>query len=448
MNKSKIKNLLKYFPESIKPYFIRFNENVVENKKIEDTCKLYLLYGETVILLKATKDTNSFDINHVLPLSHGSQIPICFDIKDDSSDKIVSFKILDDKNPPNKIINIKIASMKKNEILSLHFDYSVLVKNNDYKSLPSYVRIPAEIEFSENLKTWLVSTESIQANNIFIKLKALFLKTGNKNLIKLTERIVFSSCYRRPFLTILRTYIEEIPILHNLFLPNKYWTGLNDAVSYFLFGGLCGGKANYETALLRANHIPARVLTTTTMYYGKKKWMDAQHCIIEFYCPDYGWVTAMSGRIPYQPKNFIILRINYPEDENIAGNGLSYYGGTHPWFWINNENIQLYFPEKLINYGKLKGSGVPAVRGWIENKVTVTNAIAENVLSLTEKVWEQFICDTSKKFKGKEETIYRNEHLIQKKAIQFFKQSNIEKYIEHMNYLLDYRQLNDSGRGH
>jgi len=431
MIQSKIKNIFKFVFEEIKPYFS--GQQDIKSNKIQEMSNLYLLNGETIIILKAKNDTKAFNIKHAIPLIYHNQIPIYFNIIENKSNKIENYIIYDDKNAPNKLLNIKISSMKKNESITLHFFYSVLVKNNNYKDLPVYKKIPNENELQEDIKKWLTPTKSIQANNIFLKLKALFLKPRNKNLIALTKRTCFFSCYHRLFLGLLRKYIEETPILHNLFLPRKYWTGLNDAISYHFLGGLCGGKANYETALLRCNNIPTRVLTTTTMYYGEKKWIDAQHFIIEFYCPDYGWITAMSGRMPYQPKNFIILRINYPEDENIAGNGLSYYGGTLPWFWIDNPNIDIDFPEKYISYKRMKGSGVPAVCGWIEKKITVNDAIAEEILTLTKKAWEMNMQYLSKVNKEK---IFKEGQQIQKKIIEYFKQSDIEKCIEQLHFLL------------
>lgn len=422
------------FIKNIKPYFVKYKESIEGDIKKNKKQNLYLLRGEAVLKLKVNKRTDSFNITHVFPLCYGYQVPIFFDIKKKTMNNIFSYQIIDDVNTPNKIIKFEIGPKKKGESFTIHFEYYVLVKNHTYKDLSSNIKIPNLKEIPEHNRTWLVSTNSIQCKNIFIRVKALLLKRFTKNLTKLGEKIVFSSCYHRPLLGFIRYHIELNPILRRLFLPNSYWTGLSDAVSCFFFGGLCEGKANYETALFRANHIPARVLITTTLFYGKDLWMDSQHYITEFYSPDYGWIPAMSGRLLYQPKNYIILRIIYPHEENIAGNGLSFYGGAATWFWIPSDKIELSFPNKLIDYGYKKGPGVPANRGWCEKRIKVDGKIAKKAFDLSKKVWELYLTQLNNKNKIK--SIIDNARLEQKKGIQHFNQSNVNKYIECMNNVL------------
>ena len=86
------------------------------------------------------------------------------------------------------------------------------------------------------------------------------------------------------------------------------------------------------------------------MICGRKKWCDAQHFFYEYYCPDSGWIKGMFGRVPYVPKNCLMLRINYLNDENIAGNAFDYLCSCLPWFWIDNEKIWLGFPKGVRFY--------------------------------------------------------------------------------------------------
>jgi hypothetical protein len=389
MNKNFIPNSVnKFINNNIKSHFTIFEEKSENNTASIKKQKLYLLYGETYIKLKAIDDTKSFSFSYSIPIVYANQIPILLEISKGTLKKVNNFYITNEKQKPNKNINFKFLSIKKDETLKIYFKYWILVKNKTYRDIPSFIEIPKINTLSKNVNIWLKPSKSIQSDNIFIRIRVKFLRLFGKNLFKHAKRIVFDSCYHRLFLSLSRKYLETISILHYLFLPNRYWTGLNDAVSYLIFGGLCGGKSNYETALFRASGIPARVLISTTMYYGKKLWLDAQHFLIEFYCPNYGWIPAMSGRIPYQPKNFIILKIVNLDDENIAGNGLSYYGGTAPWFWISDKKIIFDFPEKLISYKKLRGWGVPAVRGWIEKSMTVNDNKIDETLNLTKDVWK------------------------------------------------------------
>ena len=134
--------------------------------------ELDLLHGETLFYLWANDDVNSVNVTYAIPPNYGDQAPIFFDIRDDTTAEIISYTIVNDTNPPNKVVNFEIGSMAKGEKKSLHFDFWVLVKNEDYSNLPRYVKIPKKSELPEETKTWLVSTKAIQSDNILIKCKA------------------------------------------------------------------------------------------------------------------------------------------------------------------------------------------------------------------------------------------------------------------------------------
>ena len=203
-----------------------------------------------------------------------------------------------------------------------------------------------------------------------------------------------------------------------------------DALSCFFIGGLCTAQTNFATALLRATGIPTRILIVTAFgqvfFIGEKKWLDSQHYMLEFYCPGYGWIKSTPGKIGYEPKNYVITRIVYLEDENIAGNGLSYYGGMAPWFWITDENVSLEFPENLIKaYRKPRGnvSGVPAIRLWTENKITTEESKANIVFVLTQDVWRLYTKHNKTNLNGADKHNFDGAFESQKKALKYFIQS-------------------------
>jgi hypothetical protein len=402
--------------------------------------ELFVLYGETVIKLISESQIGSSNITYAIPMSYEDQVPISFEIKDDTSPKIIEYQIINDKNPPNKLIKFNIGPLKKNEKITIHFSYWILVKNRKYKDIPKNAVIPKENELPEFSKQWLVSTKAIQSDNLFIKIKARTLRRFNNNLMYLSKKIFFSVCYHRPILSAIRDILEKKPLLRKTFLPNKYWTGLMDAVSGLFFGGLCATKANLEVALLRANGIPSRILIVNPLHYYSKKieWIDALHYIVEFYIPNYGWVRAMSGRIPYQSKNDIILRIVYPVDENNAGNGLSFYGGMEPWFWFSNNDLKLDFPEDLFKlYKKTKNQGIPITTGTNINSFKIESGLADQVFRLTLDNWRQFIIYFGKKLDNKNQKIYDNTIQLQKKVLQDLKNTEINNYIQNMKKIYD-----------
>ena len=372
--------------------------------------ELDLLCGEVIFEIKATNDvTSSFNVSYVVPPVYCDQAPVLINIREDTNAEIINFCIINDTFSPNKVINFTIGPMKKDENATFHFDFWVLVKNNKYEDLPDFVEIPKEDELPENTKIWLSPTKAVQSNNILIKHRAHVLKRFTKNnLITLAEKTgSFTSNHRKYLLS----YIINI--------PRGYY---QDAVWSYLFGGVCTGRANLGTALFRANNIPAKDLAVMPTW-SSDMWFD-MHYISQYYCPGYGWVLVETslGITPYEPKNNVIMRINYPQDENDAGNYHSVgTGGVEYWFWNNNENI--FFP--YIG---------PERRAWIENEVFTDQQNASNAFNLTKKVYELHAKYFGVNLSGNNNQYFINATLAQQNAVESFKQSNICSYIENITY--------------
>jgi len=386
-----------------------------------------LLYGENIFVFKAKQNIDGFSMTHAFPIQYSDcQYPIFFEIKKDTSLKLKKYEISDDTNEPNKIIKFSFLSLKKNEEIRLHFEYFVIVKNTDYEYLPNHIEMTKKSNFSENVKKWMQPTKSVQSDNIFIKLKAYGIKSFTKNLLNFTHKLSYKICFHRPIIS----YINLI--LGNKFLNKKYWPYLTDAISCYFFGGTCAARTNLEVAIFRACNVPARILIGTTLYYHGKKWCDAQHYFFEYYTLEHDWIRGMSGRVPYEPKNCIILRINYPEDENIAGNGFDYYGGCIPWFWVDNNNIILGFPAEGKYHKKKKGWGRPINRGFIDHEIITSEKNAKNVFDIINDVWKKFIIYYGQELKGENEKYFSDGLHLQKKAVQSFRKNDTAEFIEYM----------------
>ena len=395
-----------------------------------------LLYGENIFTFKAKNNVDTFSMAHVFLLDEDGQFPLFFEIKKDTSSKLINYEIIDDKNHPNKLIKFTFAPMKKNEEITLHFEYWVIVKNRDYQDLPKYVEMPKDSDLSDYAKKWIYPTKAVQSNNIFIKIKSSSLKLFTKNLFVFSKRISYSICFHRLILLHLILY------LGNVLLTKKYWPYLMDAVSCYFLGGTCAAKTNLEVGLFRSKGIPARGLIGTTMYYEGKKWCDAQHFFFEYYCPKYGWIRGMSGRVPYESKNCIVLRINYPEDENIAGGAFDYYGGCEPWFWIDNKDIVLGFPEGAKYYKKRKGYGRPINRGWIEAECMINRIDAKQVTDIVRAVWELYVKYLGMSFNDSNGHYFSSGVDLQKRAIESLRKSDVNEFIRNMDLVYkEYKKI-------
>ena len=410
--------------------------------------EFYLLHNEIILVLAASENINGFKVSYAAPMAVQNQQPLFIEIKNDTSEKISQYYIKDDAHFPNKIIEFEITDCKKDEKIKIHFEYFVLVKNETYEDLPEIIDILHE-NMPNEVKTWLTATKSVQSESIFLKLLARLFNGFGNNLIKTINKIIIYTPFHLYFLQLLRLFLETNPILRPIFLPKKYFTGLMDATSYFFFGGLCAAQANFSAALLRANGIPTRILIVTmfgrVFFKGEKTWLDSHHYMLEIYCPGYGWIKGTPGKFPHQPKNYVILRVLYPEDENIAGNGLSYYGGMAPWFWISNKNVSLLFPESIkMIYKKPYGdvSGVPAIRLWCDRRIKIDSKQANELLEISNNVWKVYINILGVHLDNKHGKIFEKTVADQKKAISHLKNNDITNCIKILNdVLIKYKQI-------
>ena len=374
---------------------------------------LYLLHGEIAFYIHSFEDVNSFNINYSIPSNYEDQAPIYFEIRNDTTAEILDYMIVNDTNQPNRFIKFSIGPMDSGETSFIHFDFWVLVKNNHYNRFPEYVTIPKENQLPEKTKVWLESTKAIQSNNLRIKLKALKLKGRDDNLIEIAEKIVDYTSTNK--------FRKKIWFLANFLSPNKNgWAKYLDAVSSIFYGGSCTGRANLGTALFRANGVPAKNLIVMSTW-SKEDWYD-MHYICEYYCPNYGWVSAETtlGYTPYQPKNYIILRVCYPKDENEAGNRFHNYGGCEQWFWVDQKNIQIHTNED---------SGA---KGWIEQDIITDLENASSMFNLTQDVYSLFSRYSGENLTAENLMHYNNAVLAQKNAINCFNQSDTKGYLNNM----------------
>jgi hypothetical protein len=378
---------------------------------IEEEQELALLHGEIAFHISLSENENHpFIINYSMPPTYENQTPVFFEIRNDSTAEILSYSIVNDTNPPNKIITFTLKSMNTGETTILHFDFWVLIENNEYTTVPQSVPIPEENELPADTLPWLESTKAVQSSGIRIRWKASQLRDTNENLFSTAQQIVqYTSSHKTRSI---------LWLLANRFSPNSDsgWAKYLDATSSLFFGGSCTGRANLGTALFRANGIPAKVLHVMPTWYTS--WYD-MHYISEYYHQGYGWVLAETvlGNTPYQPKNNIILRVNYPEDENSAGNRYDYYGGCEQWFWVQSKNIHVYWNHS--------GSGT---RSWLENNITIDQGTAHFLFNFTTTVYNLYTRYLGTNLTGLNQDHFNNATVYQKDAIQYFKQSDIGGY--------------------
>lgn len=371
-----------------------------ESKSEED---ISLLHAEHYLYIDAIEDVSLFNIRYSFPPQYKGQYPIFLEIINDSTAKILNYKIENDKNEPNKYVNFTIGSMNKNDQALIHMKYWVLIKNYNYSDFPNNIPIPKQNDLPIETKKWLSATEVVQKDNILIRLRAGQIKLFTDNLVKLSERIgKFCKWHRYIFFLVqynLRSYKSQ------------------DALTTLFRNGECPGRSHLGTALFRANGVPSRIILSCPVYYNF--WYE-MHYMIEYYTnEEFNWILSdvHSGKSPIEQKNHIIHRICYPEDENNTQTDFinSKMKGIESWFWIDSEFIKPYY--KDLTEGSRS-------RGFSDKEMVVNSFDANWTIELTKKVFSKFEFYLGIFLTGENLDYFKNAIGFQKKAIDLFKNSS------------------------
>jgi len=396
-----------------------FNDNPYTTQEDEDK-ELDLLRSEHYLFVNASDDVDSFYIRFAFPPDYQYQVPILFELLNDSTAEVLNYHIEDDKNEPNKVVNFTIGPMSKDEMVSIHFNYWVLVKNHEYEDLPEKVKIPKRRELPEETKIWLTPTSVVQSRSILIHLRARQLRGISNNLIRFASRVAkFTRIHR-----------------YGLFLL-QLWTGTfgsQDAITTLLRNGECPGRSHLGCALFRSQKVPARVILANP---SNRFWYQI-HCMTEFYLPEYGWVLTEvhKGIMPYEPKNQIIVRICYPEDEEDTHPDFFFQrmDGIEYWFWIDEENVSPCYKD-LVEGSKSNM--------FIESEVFTDSFTAEFAFFMTKAVFHQYEYYLGMNLTGENLDHFQNATGFQKQAIDELIDYNPDDYIYYIDRAYDEYKLID-----
>ena len=305
-------------------------EGITDISLLTQERELHLLRVEHYLELQASVDIlEPFHVLYAFPPDYQYQVPILFELFDDTTAEVIAYHIQEDSNVPNKLINFTIASMSKDEHPLIHFTCWVLVKNHDYTDLPASVPFPTTDDLPEETKTWLVPTSVVQSESVLIKVKARQLRGLSSNLLRYAGKVA--------------PYIKEHRYL--LFLAALY-LGLflsQDALTTLFINGENVGRSHLACALMRTFDVPCRVLLVN----NDQGFWTQMHYMGEYYCPGYGWVLIETtrGESPYETKRQVVNRVCYPTDEEDTKQDyiFPYMTGEERWIWIDHDGIQPYY---------------------------------------------------------------------------------------------------------
>jgi hypothetical protein len=397
--------------------------------------RFYLLKGEHHIVLKSSEDVLSFNFYYSIPKKHRYQMPFFLKVEGD----FINYSIELDKDKVNQVIHFKLPALNKDNKFRIKIEYYVLSKEIKDEQLPKTSKFLSSGKIPEDIKKCLSSSKTIQSDTIMIKIASKVLKGISNDAVWFVKKVMFWTCYHGSVIVFMKTFMSKHPIFNKLFTADRYWLRLEDALSTLLFGGLCSGRANLQAALIRATKIPARIIITTPLYYGEKEWIDGQHYIVEFFLPEHGWIRSHSGQLYSHSEENIILKVVQPEDENLAGNGFSDYGGMVPWFYFDNKNIFFGISKEHMSYKypESKKTGVPSAKGWGICNFKISEEDSTIFESITEETWDLFIKSTNE-----DKERFKEIHNDHEKSIELLSKLKIKEFIKDVNKIKNkYREI-------
>ena len=392
-----------------------FGNVYLETEFVNEVQDLYLMRSEHYLYITASDDVNNFHVKFAFPPDYNYQVPVLLEVYNDTDINVTHYKIENDHNEPNKVVNFTIDSIEKDETVLIHFSYYVLVKNHEFDDLPKYVKFPTEDELPEETKKWLVSSEVVQVDNVLIRSKARQLRGINNNLIRFAGRIA-------PFIKYHRYVLFLLQLNLRFFFPQ-------DAITTLFINGENIGRSHLACAFFRANNVPARVL----MAHNDQGFWTQMHFMVEYYCPDYGWVLIDStkGKTPYATKRQIINRVCYPEDEGDTRTDYIYplMKGVEKWIWIDNENVHPYYVD--CDEGSKS-------QMFYERNLTIDSSLADVTFNKTKNVFIFYQCNLGLNLTGENLLHFQNATSYQKQAVsELIGSDDPDEYIYYIDKAID-----------
>jgi len=386
-----------------------------------DQQELVLLRGEHILYFNATVDVEPFNLRYSFPPEYQYQIPIYLELINDTTANIIRYTIDDDTNFPNKVVNFTLADMNESESKMIHFYLWVLVENHDYSDMPEKADMPKRSELPEEVKQWLAPSKVVQSRRILIKLRSKQLRGLRNDLIRYAEKVAKFTKNHRYGLFLLQLYT-------GLFGPQ-------DAMHTLRRNGECPGRSHLGCALFRTQNVPARVVMATPHY---EFWFQ-MHYMSEYYLPGYGWILTEvhKGNTPVEPKEQIIMRVCYPEDEENTHSDyiFSRMTGLESWFWFDDLRVFPYF----VNCTAGSKNNM-----FVEAETLTDDQTANNAVFTTKLVLNLYQTYQGVNLSSEDQGYFENATYFQKKACEELQQSDVPGYIIFMDTAYDeYKKIAD-----
>jgi hypothetical protein len=231
-----------------------------------------------------------------LPLAYRQQAPVTYELTVDPPEAATRVTI-DQDTPPNHVAKVSVVLSRTRDKVDITFRSLVLVGPSSFSDVPDRVEIPDQ--WPEECQPWLKSTWCVDAQHDKIQALSKEIRDGADDVMTLIAGVkeragtVFATAQG---LAMDLTAVEAL-------------TGR----------GSCTSNANLVAALLRASHIPARVVAGYPSWSGPLQ----THYIVEAYVPQFGWYPIESSlcKSPWPNEYQVNVAIIPPkyESKELAG---------------------------------------------------------------------------------------------------------------------------------
>ena len=128
-----------------------------------------------------------------------------------------------------------------------------------------------------------------------------------------------------------------------------------------------------------------------------------------------------NGKTPHEPKEQIVNRICFPDDENNTHTDYIFrlMKGEENWLWINNEHVLLYYVDcKEGSKSKM----------FVESEVTTCSSIADEAFFWTQTTFSKYQKYLGMNLTGENLSCFKNAVGFQNEAVNSMKNSNSLEY--------------------
>lgn len=239
------------------------------------------------------KETQTATVLLPMPLAYREQVPVTYELTVDPPEATQSVTVYQD-TAHNHVARVTVVLGGDREAVDIQFRSLVLVDPSPFGSVPDRAEIPDQ--WPEDCRPWLTSTWCVDGQHDQIQ-------AVSKEICDTADDVMG---------VIAGVKAQTGRILANVQGRAKDLT----AVSALTGRGSCTSNANLMAALLRASHIPARVVAGYPSWSGPLQ----THYIVEAYVPKFGWypIEPTMGRSPWPNEYQVNVAVIPPKYETEA----------------------------------------------------------------------------------------------------------------------------------